>query len=32
MELSLTISGDSLYAAGESGECEIICSALQDKQ
>ena len=32
MDLSLTISGDSLYVAAESGECEIICNALQDRQ
>lgn len=29
MELSVTISGDSLYVAGESGECEVTCRALQ---
>lgn len=32
MDLSVTISGDSLYVAGEKGECEINCSALQAKQ
>lgn len=29
MELSLTISGDSVYVAAELGECEITCRALQ---
>lgn len=28
MSLSVTISGDSLYVAGDSGECEITCKAL----
>ena len=32
MDLSVTISGDSLYVAGELGECEIICHPLQVKQ
>ncbi|WP_028862963.1 YaeQ family protein [Psychromonas aquimarina] len=32
MDLSLTISGDSLYAAAELGECEVTCSALQNQQ
>ena len=32
MDLSVTISGDSLYVAAESGECEITYSALQDLQ
>lgn len=29
MNLSLTISGDSVYVAAESGECEITCRTLQ---
>ena len=32
MEMSVTVSGDSLYVATESGECEISCRALQDQQ
>jgi len=32
MDLSVTISGDSLYVAAELGECEVTCSILQDKQ
>lgn len=29
MTLSITITGDSAYVAGEQGECEIICTNLQ---
>ena len=29
MDLSLTISGDSLYIAAELGECEVTCGELQ---
>ncbi|MCG6201924.1 YaeQ family protein [Psychromonas antarctica] len=32
MDLSVTISGDSLYIAAELGECEVTCSALQTQQ
>ena len=32
MDLSVTISGDSLYVAGDSAECEITCHELQTKQ
>ena len=32
MDLSVTISGDSLYVAAECGECEIMCNVLQDQQ
>jgi len=32
MSLSITISGDSLYVAGDSGECEITCGVLQSHQ
>ncbi len=31
LELSVTISGDSLYVAAESGECEVTCRTLQDQ-
>ena len=30
MDLSVTISADSLYLAAELGECEVTCSALQE--
>jgi len=29
MDLSITISGDTLYVAADLGECEIICRELQ---
>ncbi len=29
LELSVTISGDSLYVAAETGECEVTCRTLQ---
>jgi uncharacterized protein YaeQ len=32
MDLAVTISGDSLYVATESGECEINCRVLQEQQ
>lgn len=32
MTLSITVSGDTLYVAADSGECEIICHELQSKQ
>lgn len=32
MDFSVTITGDSAYIATESGECEISCQVLQEKQ
>ena len=32
MDMSITISADSLYVATESGECEINCEVLQNNQ
>ena len=31
MELAVTISDNSLYIAGELGECEVVCRELQTK-
>jgi len=30
MELSITVSGDSLFVASELGECELFVESLQD--
>ena len=32
MDLSVTISANSLYVAADFGECEIVCTTLQDNQ